>query len=153
MAKIYDIVNTSKMSCEYDGSLIFVQNRAKGALENGRLCAIDVDGTVRYAKDTDAKVYLHASVETMADTTLGLTAFRKEDGELVRLIGMRAGDEFATTAFSGAVVGDKVILDTDGKLKKATTIAGTENFVAEVVKVSTLGYDRTASIEVRVIKA
>lgn len=153
MAKLYDIVETSKMSAEYDGSLIFNTYRANGALENGRLVAIE-SGKVRYAKTADTKVYLHTSVEVMADTVLGLTKFRKEDAELVRMFGMRAGDEFATTAYvAGAVKGDMVVLETTtGKLVKATP-AGTENFIAEVIDVTTLGYDRTSALVVRVTKA
>jgi hypothetical protein len=153
MAKVYDIVNTSKMSLEYDGSKIFVTRRSKTALENGRLVAVDADGTVRYAVTGDAKVYLHASVEVMADTKLGLTEFRKEQGELVRYVGMEVGDIFGTTAFTGTIVkGDKVILGTAGVLAKATP-AGTENFIAEVEEVKTLGYDKIPALSVRVIKA
>jgi tetrahydrodipicolinate N-succinyltransferase len=152
MTKKYDIVNTSKMSAEYDGSLIFTEYDANGALENGRLCAI-VSDKAQYAVTEDAKVYLHASVEKMYDTILGLTEFRVEDGSKVRLFGMRAGDEFATTAFDGvAVKGDKVIVGANGTLVKGTPV-GTENFIAEVLAVTTLGYDKTSAIKVRVIKA
>lgn len=153
MAKIYDIVETSKMSAEYDGSLIFNTYGANGALENGRLVTIAND-KVQYAVEGDAKVYLHASVEVMADTTLGLTYFRKEDGQKVRMFGLQNGDEFATTAYDGvAVKGDKVILDTTGgKLKKGVPV-GTESFIGEVIAVKTLGYDLTSAIVVRVVKA
>jgi hypothetical protein len=138
---------------EYDGSLIDVVHRASTALENGRLVAIATDGTVKYAVAGDAKVYLHASVEKMFDTTLGLTNFRAEQNDLVRLIGMQVGDIFATTAFTGTLVkGDKVILGSNGILAKGTP-AGTENFIAEVDKVTVLGYDKTPAISVKVIKA
>jgi hypothetical protein len=144
MAKLYDIVETSKMAMEYDGSLINVEYRANGALENGRLVAIE-NGKVRYAKSTDTKVYLHCSVEKMYEEFRGLTEFRKEDGQFVRIAGFRIGDEFKTTAVSGTLAkGDKVVIDdTDsaGKYKKAGTLAGTENFVAEVVELGKLGFD------------
>lgn len=156
MAKLYDIVETSKMSAEYDGSKIFNTYRADGALENGRLVAIDgTSGKIRYAVDGDEKVYLHTSVEVMPDTTLGLTSFRKEDGALVRMFGMEAGDEFATTAVAGTIVkGDKVVVETaTGKVEKSATPAGTENFIAEVIAVKTLGYDLTNALVLRVIKA
>jgi hypothetical protein len=155
MAKLYDIVETSKMSAEYDGSLIFNTYRATNALENGRLIAFDVaTGKARYAVSGDAKVYLHTSVEVMADTIFGLTKFRKEADEFVRGFGMRSGDEFSTTAFvAGAVKGDKVVLGADGKLEKSATPSGSENFIAEVLEVTSLGYDRIPAINVRVIKA
>lgn len=153
MAKLYDIVNTSKMSMEFDGSLIDVEHKGAVALENGRLVALDTDGTVKYGETTDAKLYLHASVEVIAETFKGLTEFRKEVGEYVRILGMRAGDIFATTAFDGvAVKGDKVIVGTNGILAKGTP-AGTENFIAEVLEVTTLGFDKIPAISVRVIKA
>jgi hypothetical protein len=155
MAKLYDIVNTSKMSMEYDGSLIDVTKRAKTALENGRLVAIDADGTIRYAITGDSKVYLHASVEKMYDTTLGLTNFRAEANDLVRILGMRAGDTFATTAFTGTLVkGDQVILGTNGVLVKGTP-TGTENFIGVVDKVLVLGlgYDKIPAVSIKVVKA
>lgn len=157
MAKLYDIVETSKMSAEYDGSKIFNTYRANGALENGRLIAVDDStGKASYAVTASTKVYLHASVEVMADTVNGLTKFRKDDGQLVRLLNMQNGDEFATTAFvAGAVKGDTVILETaTGNLVKAGTApTGTENFIGEVLDVVTLGYDRIPALSVRVIKA
>lgn len=156
MAKLYDIVETSKMSAEYDGSKIFNTYRANGALENGRLIAFDNStGKASYAVTGSAKVYLHASVEVMADTVFGLTKFRKEDAELVRGLAMEAGDEFATTAYTGTLVkGDKVILETaTGKLVKSASPVGTENFIAEVIEIETLGYDRIPAVGVRVIKA
>jgi hypothetical protein len=112
-SKGYDIVETSKMAMEYDGSLINVECVADGALENGRLVAIDgTSGKVRYATPSDAIVFLHASVEKMYDTTLGLGDFRAEDGDYVRILRMRAGDQFATTAFNGTVAkGDLVMVD------------------------------------------
>lgn len=155
MAKKYDIVNTSLLSAIYDGSLIDVEHRAKTALENGRLVAIDADGTVRYAVTADAKVYLLATVEKMYDTLQGLTEFRVEIGELLRMMGMRAGDRFGTTATSGALIkGDKVILETaTGKFIKSVAPAGTENFIGEVTAIGTLGYDKTPSVTIKVIKA
>jgi hypothetical protein len=142
MAKLYDIVETSKMAMEYDGSLINVEYRANGALENGRLVAIE-NGKVRYAKTTDTKVYLHASVEKMYEEFRGLTEFRIEDGQLCRIVGFRVGDEFKTSAVTGTLVkGDKVILeDATGKYVKSATPAGTENFIAEVIEVGKLGFD------------
>lgn len=161
MAKGYTIVETSKMSASYNGALIDVEHRANGALENGRLVAIE-DGKVRYAKTTDAKVYLHASVEKLYDTTLGLGDFRAEDGELVRIMGMLPLDEFKTSAFTGNLQkGDKVVLENNtGKLVKKEDITGDENFIAEVIEVSRLGFralslgiDNQPAVTVRVIKA
>jgi hypothetical protein len=144
MAKLYDMVETSKMALEYDGSLINVEYKANGALENGRLVAIE-NGKVRYAKTTDTKVYLHFSVEKMYEEWRGLTEFRVEDGQYVRIGGFRTGDEYKTTAFNGTLaVGDKVIIDdtaSAGKLIKAGVLAGTENFVGEVIQVGKLGFD------------
>jgi hypothetical protein len=153
MAKLYDLVETSKMSMEYDGSLIDSVHSAKTALEVGRLVAIDADGTVRYAVAGDAKVYLHTSVEKIAETFRGRTDFRVEAGKKLRMVGMRAGDVFKTTAVDGvAVKGDKVILGANGILAKGTP-AGTENFIAEVLEVGTLGYDKARALKVKVIKA
>jgi hypothetical protein len=163
MSKGYTIVETSKMSLEYDGSLINVEKQASTALENGRLVAIDAtNGNVRYAKTADSKVYLLFNVEKMYDETLGLGDFRVEAGDYCRIGGFRAGDEFKTSAISGTLVkGDKVILETDtGKLIKSATPAGTENFIAEVIEVGSLGFqsvsfglnDNQTAVVVRVIK-
>jgi hypothetical protein len=162
-SKGYTIVETSKMSASYNSALINVELRASGALENGRLVAIDTTtGKVRYAKTADTKVFLHASVEKMYDTTLGLGDFRAEDGDLVRIMGMLPLDEFKTSAITGTLaVGDKVILETDtGKLVKSASPAGTENFIGQVIEVTrlgfkalSLGFDNQSAVTVRVIKA
>lgn len=161
MAKLYDIVETSKMASEYDGSLINVEGVAKTDLENGRLVAVDADGTIRYAVAGDAEVFLHASVEVMADTTKGLTEFKKLQGEKVRKIRFRKGDVFKTTAIDGTIVaGDTVKLSTNGTFVKVASPAGTENFLATVKEVGSLGFysfsygfDKIPAIKLEVTKA
>jgi hypothetical protein len=157
MAKVYDIVETSKMAMESTGSLIDVVHVAKTDLENGRLVAVDADGTVRYAKPADTKVFLHTSVEKMPELFRGLTEFKKVTGDAIRMVGMMPLDRFASTAIEGTVVkGDVVGLkanSTDGRFSTIAVPAGTENFLAKVVEVMTLGYDRIPAIKVEVIKA
>jgi hypothetical protein len=162
-SKGYTIVETSKLSASYNSALINVELQANGALENGRLVAIE-NGKVRYAKPTDSKVFLHASVEKMYDTTLTLADFRAEDADFVRIMGLQALDEYKTSAFTGTLVkGDKVTVASDdsGKLVKVATPTGSEVFLAEVLEVSkfgvvasSLGFDNSQSVVVvRVIKA
>lgn len=155
MAKRYDVVETSKMAMENIKSLIEVEKNAGAPLENGRIITVDGNGKFVYADaSTTGKVYLHASVEKMADTTLGLTEFRIEDGEKCRALGMLGEDIFCTTAFDGvAKVGDIVIIGADGVLTKTTLATTGKPFVAIVEKVRTLGYDFIPAISVRVINA
>lgn len=153
MAKIYDIVETSQMSMENDGALINVQGVAKTDLENGRLVTIK-DGKVEYAKESDTEILLHASVEKMADTSLGLTEFIAKKDKKVRVLRMRKGDLFKTTAIEGVVaVKETVTVGANGQFKKLALVAGTENFVGEVMEVGTLGFDRTKAIKIKVLKA
>lgn len=141
MAKLYDIVETSKMALEYDGSLLDVEGTAGADLENGRLGVKDVTtGIVTYASATTTEgVKLIMNVERMAKTTNGLTEFRILKDEKVRLGGMRAGDIFRTTAFVGSpAVGNIVNNGADGKFVVGT--ATDKAFVGTVLALGTLGY-------------
>ena len=142
MAKLYDIVETSKMALEYDGSLLDVEGTAGANLENGRLGVKDASGVVAYATATTTEgVKLIMNVERMGKTTNGLTEFRILAGEKVRLGGMRAGDIFRTTAFNASdalKAGDTVVNGADGKFVKGT--AGTQAFIGKVLGLGTLGY-------------
>lgn len=123
MAKIHDIVETSKMSMEYDGSLIDVTHRAKKDLDNGRLVVLGADGTYDYAGVGEkGEIKLIASVEQMADLTKGLTEFYNLEGNLVRTLTFRNGDMYKTSAFTGEGLakGDELIPDANGILKKGT---------------------------------
>lgn len=164
MAKLYDIVETSKMSAEYDGSLIVGDCGARQPLENGRLVVADEVGKVAdYPADITDKVLLNASVEKMYEEFRGLTEFRVEQDDMPRLEGFRVGDKFKTTAidysgdratFDAIVVGDKVVTHVeDGKftvLLQATVT--TSSFVADVIEKTYLGFEKYPAIKVKVTK-
>lgn len=161
MAKIHDIVTTSRLSAEYDGSLIDVIGFAKTDLDNGRLVVKNhVTGEVSYATSTSKELYLHNSVERMADLTKGLTEFYVPTGKKVRITRLVLGDEYETTAFTGTVAkGDTVTIDANGLVKKIATPAGTETFLATVTALSTLGFssfsygmDSIPAIKIKVTK-
>lgn len=163
MAKIHDIVETSKMSMEYDGSLIDVTHRAKKDLDNGRLVVLGADGTYDYAGVGEkGEVKLLASVEQMADLTKGLTEFYNSKDALIRALTFRNGDMYKTSAFTGEGLakGDELIPDANGILKKGTTVEGSKiKFFVEDAEANlgfvsySYGFDYIPAIMVRIERA
>jgi hypothetical protein len=122
------------------------------------------DKVVYAATATTTPVLLHASVEKMYDTTLGLGDFRAEDGDYVRVIRMRVGDQFATTAFSGEVAkGDLMKIDTGANagmlVVDNAVVVASANFVCKVVNAayklgfgaSSLGFTAQSAVVVEVV--
>jgi hypothetical protein len=166
MAKLYDIVDTSKMSCEYDGSLINVECVASTALENGRALVVDyVNKTCAYPTDITKPMVLHANIEKMYKESLGLTEYRTEAGEYVRFVQERVTDEFTTsgidysagtgnrTDYASIVVGDQVVVHAgDGKFTcQARGTSTTSSLKGIVLEKTTVGYDRLPAIVVKVV--
>lgn len=151
MAKKYDMLQTSKMSAEYDGSLIIGDCVAQTDLENGRLAVVDeVNKTVSYAIDETKEVVLVAGVEKLYNDE-GLTEYINPKDDMVRVLRMPQGDKFITTAFTGLIKGDKAVAGADGKFVKCTD-ESTAVKVFEVLEVTTLYFDRTPAIKVKVVK-
>ena len=155
--KKYDIVETSKMAMEYDGSLIDVEKTAKTDLENGRVAVVKGKEVEYAAKGEKGEVFLINSVERMADTTKGLTEFINLAGEKVRITRFRNGDIFKTTAFTGTVAeGDYVLVDANGTFKKGTPTDEKIKFVVNSINCKlgfssvSFGFDGIPAIELKI---
>lgn len=133
MAKIHDIVETSKMSMEYDGSLIDVERSAKTDLDNGRL-AIRDGADYKYPVDATATALFLITTPEKTYTNVGLTEFYNKLGKKVRAVRVMLGDKFATTAATGAV-GDVLMVDNAGKL--IANVAGAIQFT--VIEIRSIG--------------
>ena len=133
MIKKHDIVETSKMSMEYNGALIDVERDAKTDLDNGRLVVRDGDTYTYPAEDSDELFLVHTP-EKMYEN-LPLTEFYNKQGRKLRASRIMVGDQFGTTAFEGEVaVGDILMVKTGtGELvaKGETDTPGVEFEVVE----------------------
>ncbi|HKM45893.1 MAG TPA: hypothetical protein VJY12_10610 [Dysgonamonadaceae bacterium] len=120
----HDVVETSKMSMEYDGSLIDTERNAATDLDNGRLAVRD-GATYKYpAAKTATELFLITTPEKTY-TNVGLNEFYNKEGKKVRAVRVMLGDQFGTTAATGDV-GDILMVDTQGKL--IANDAGTVEF-------------------------
>ena len=108
MVKIHDIVETSKMSMEYDGSLIDVERTAKTDLDNGRLVVRD-GATYKYPAADSAELFLVTTPEKTY-TNVGMTEFFNKLGKKVRAVRVMLGDQFGTTAIVGEVAVEDVLM-------------------------------------------
>ena len=124
MTKGHDIVETSLMSMEYNGSLIDVEKTAKTDLDNGRLVVRD-GNTYKYPTDSTATELFLVTTPEKTYENVGLTEFYNKKDRKVRVVRVPVGDKFGTTAFVGTVaVGDVLMVDNQGQLvAKAATPA------------------------------
>ena len=162
--KVFDMVETSMMSAEYDGSLVVGDCIAQENLENGRLAVVDeVKKTIRYAQDATEEVLLLAGVEKLYNDE-GLTSYCAEKGKPAIGLRMKKGNRFKTTAvaddlknesgkITGLKKGDLVTAGKEGKFVKLEFEEGTETFIAEVLDITVMYHDLTPAIKVRVKKA
>lgn len=110
VVKIHDIVETSKMSMEYNGALIDVLRSAKTDLDNGRLVVRDGNG-YKYPADTAATDLFLVTTPEKTYENVSLTEFYNKAGKKIRAVRVMLGDIFGTTAFEGELaIGDKVMV-------------------------------------------
>lgn len=159
MNKIFDMVETSKISAEYNGSLIVADCKAKTVLENGRFAVADlVKKVAEYGTDAKADVYLIDGVEKLYNDE-GLTSFCNAADKEVRLIKLLQGDIIITTALdeamlekktgkiTGVKAGDKVVVTKDGRLTKSMDVKDAK-FFATVLEVTSLYYGSVPAIKI-----
>ena len=135
MKKIHDIVETSKMSMEYNGALIDTERVAATDLDNGRLVIRDED-TYKYPEGTsDAELFLvHTPEKTYENVSL--TEFYNKEGKKIRASRVLVGDKFGTTA-APVEAKRKDVLMTNEKGELVTNAEGVIQF--EVDEVRTIG--------------
>ena len=114
MSVKHDVVETSKMSMEYNGALIDVERKAAVDLDNGRLVVRDGD-TYKYPTAKTADELFLVTTPEKTYTNVGLDEFYNKQGKKVRAVRVMLGDRFGTTAATGEV-GDKLIVNTSGQL-------------------------------------
>lgn len=142
MIKVHDVVETSKMSMEYNGALIDVERTAKTDLDNGRLVVRD-GLTYKYPVDkTAAELFLVTTPEKTYEN-VGLTEFYNKAGKKVRAVRVMIGDQFGTTAVGTVAKDDVLMVDNTGKL--VANVTGTVEF--KVVEVRTIGGHAGAVVE------
>ncbi len=108
MVKKHDIVETSKMSMEYNGALIDVERTAKTELDNGRLVVRDGNTYAYPTADSDELFLVHTPEKLYEN--LPLTEFYNKEGKKIRASRVMLGDQFGTTAFDGEVAVDDVLM-------------------------------------------
>lgn len=109
--KKHDIVETSKMSMEYNGALIDVERTAKADLDNGRLVVRD-GNAYTYPSADSGELFLVTTPEKTYEN-LGMTEFYNKKDKKVRAVRVMLGDQFGTTAIVGEVaVGDVLMVKT-----------------------------------------
>lgn len=110
--KKHDVVETSKMSMEYDGSLIDVERGAATDLDNGRIVVRDGENYKYAAAIADKDLFLVTTPEKTYES-VNKTEFFNKQGKKVRAVRITLGDQFGTTAVDGSVsVGDVVMVKT-----------------------------------------
>ena len=129
--KKHDIVETSKMSMEYNGALIDVERTAAVDLDNGRLVVRDGD-TYKYPADaTVTELFLvHTPEKTYENVPL--TEFYNKEGKKIRVSRIMIGDIFGTTSAVGAKKDDLLMVDSAGKLIK--NVAGVVEFKVKEIR-------------------
>lgn len=142
MTKLHDIVETSKMSMEYDGSLIDVERTAGVDLDNGRLVVREGDTYVYPTNKTAENLFLVTTAEKTYEN-VGMTEFYNKKGKKVRAVRVMLGDQFGTTAVNQPSIGDKLMVNTSGEL--VANDAGAVEF--EVVDISSIGGFLMAIVE------
>lgn len=117
MAKIHDVVETSKMSMEYDGSLIDVERSAAADIDNGRLVVRD-GATYKYAVSEAATRLWLTTTPEKTYSVANMTEFYNKSGKKLRAVEVMLGDQFGTTAIVGDLsVGNVVMVKgTTGEL-------------------------------------
>lgn len=137
MTKLHDIVETSKMSMEYNGALIDVLRSAKTDLDNGRLAIRDGNDYKYPTAITADELFLITTPEKTYEN-VSMTEFYNKAGKKVRAVRVMLGDIFGTTAFEGNLaVGDAVMLKANtGEL---TAKAGEPAVEFEVVEKRAIG--------------
>lgn len=110
----HDVVETSKMSMEWDGSLIDTERNAATDLDNGRLVIRD-GGTYKYPVAKTATELFLVTTPEKTYTNVGLDEFYNKEGKKIRAVRVMLGDKFGTTAATGEV-GETLIVNTGGEL-------------------------------------
>lgn len=112
----HDVVETSKMSAEYNGALIDVTRGAETDLDNGRLVVRNGDNYEYPADATATDLFLVTTPEKTYED-VGLTEFFNKAGKKIRVFKVVPEDEFGTTAFEGDFdKGDIAMVNAEGKL-------------------------------------
>ena len=115
MIKVHDVVETSKMSMEYNGALIDVERTAKTDLDNGRL-VVREGNTYKYPVDkTAAELFLVTTPEKTYEN-VGLTEFFNKANKKIRVVRVMVGDQFGTTAVGAVAKDDVLMINNEGKL-------------------------------------
>lgn len=125
MVKVHDVVETSKMSMEYNGALIDVERIAKTDLDNGRLVVRD-GATYAYPTDATATELFLVTTPEKTYENVGLTEFYNKQGKKVRAVRVMLGDVFGTTAVGTVAKDDVLMVDDEGKL--VANVDGTIQF-------------------------
>lgn len=120
MVKVHDVVETSKMSMEYNGALIDVERTAKTDLDNGRLVVRD-GGTYKYPADETADELFLVTTPEKTYENVGLTEFYNKKDKKIRTVRVMLGDIFGTTAVGKVVKDDVLMVNSEGKLVANTT--------------------------------
>lgn len=113
--KVHDVVETSKMSMEYNGALIDVERSAKTDLDNGRLVVRDGD-TYTYPTDATATELFLVTTPEKTYENVGLTEFYNKKDKKIRAVRVMLGDQFGTTAVGSVAKDDILMVDNAGKL-------------------------------------
>ena len=122
----HDVVETSKMSAEYNGALIDVTRSTATDLDNGRLVVRDGDG-YKYPTDATATELFLVTTPEKTYENVGLGDFFNKAGKKIRVFKVMPEDEFGTTAFDGEVAkGDILMVNAEGKL--VANVAGAIEF-------------------------
>lgn len=119
MMSRHDIVETNKMSMEYDGSLIDVRRAALTDLDNGRLVVRDGEG-YKYPADNTAEELFLVTTPEVVYTNAGLHEFYNPAGKKIRAVRVMLGDIFSTTATDAKDFkkDDVLAVNSAGKLTK-----------------------------------
>ena len=134
MIKVHDVVETSKMSMEYNGALIDVERTAATDLDNGRIVVRD-GLTYTYTSDETATELFFVTTPEKTYENVGLTEFYNKADKKVRAVRVMIGDQFGTTAVGVVSKDDVLMVDETGSL--ITNVAGAIEFkVVEVRAIS-----------------
>lgn len=130
--KKHDIVETSKMSMEYNGALIDVERSAATDLDNGRLVVRDGDKYKYPVGATDEELFLVTTPEKTYED-LPLTEFFNKEDRKIRAVRVLVGDIFGTTAAPKTAKKDDVLMvDKEGKLVE--NVEGVVEFTVREVR-------------------
>lgn len=163
MANAKTIVNLDKIQACYAGNIVSIKYDT-GALENGRVVVLNglADGerevyNVTTPTDvTTQEVLLHATPEVLYEAGKTIGDFELAAGKIGRAFHLTVGDVFTITndGIDGTpVVGQYLVPQNNSfKLAVAADLTGGTRFAAEIIELTTLGYDNNSATVVRVVK-